>query len=266
METIGLIAAMSQESAALLRCVRRWQRIAIGALRGNCFELSGKTCLLVTSGMGTRRASIAARNLVEKSTPKSTPLSPPQLLISFGIAGAVEPELEIGDVVLAQAVCKMDRGVPGPLSPLASWPDAAREAVAQALAKRGAQLYVGTAVTTGGSQVTASQLGELTHPILEMETAGIAQVAAEAGIPLLSLRAISDGPCAPIPFDLGEMMDEDANLRVGRLLGAIVHNPRIISQSRRMMQNNRLAVDNAAIALVASLSQVTFGGSGGYYL
>ena len=54
------------------------------------------------------------------------------------------------------------------------------------------------------------------HPILEMETAGIAQVAAENGIPLLSIRAISDGPRAPIPFNLGEMMDEDANLRAGR--------------------------------------------------
>jgi nucleoside phosphorylase len=259
METIGLIAAMNQESAALLRCVRRWQRIAVGTLRGNCFELSGKTCLLVTSGMGTRRASIAARYLVEKSTPNSTPLSPTRLLISFGIAGAVEPELEIGDVVLAQAVCKLDQGVPGPLSPLASWPDAAREAATQVLAKRGAQLYVGTAVTTGGSQVMASRLGELTHPILEMETAGIAQVAMEKGIPLLSLRAISDGPRAPIPYDLGEIIDEDANLRAGKLLKAIVRNPRIVYQSWQLRRNSRIAADNAAMALVAALSQANFG-------
>jgi hypothetical protein len=99
------------------------------------------------------------------------------------------------------------------------------------------------------------QLGEMRHPVLEMETAGIATVAAEKGIPLLSLRAISDGPCAPIPFDLGEMMDEDANLQAGRLLKAIVRNPRIVFQSRRLMRNSKIAADNAAAALSAALSQ-----------
>jgi adenosylhomocysteine nucleosidase len=257
METIGLIAAMTQESAALRRCVKRWQNIEVGPLRGISFELSGQICVLVTSGMGVRRAGEAARNL----SALSPVLNTPQLLISFGIAGAVKGDLEIGDVVLAEAVCKLEKGAHGPLLPLKAWPTAAREAATQALAKRGKHLYSGTAVTTGGSQVMESRLGELKHPILEMETAGIAQVAAEAGIPLLSLRAISDGPCAPIPFDLGEVMDEDANLRAGKLMKMIVRNPRIVLQSRRIMRNNRIAADNAAIALVAALSQAPLGKS-----
>ena len=251
MESIGLIAAMTQESAALLHLVKDWKRIPIGGLPAYIFYLSGQTCLLVTSGMGVRRAGEAARTLLERNTPR--------LLISFGIAGAVQADLDIGDVVLSEAVCKLKQAVPGSLTPLAPWPAAAREVAIQALAKRGAHLFIGTAVTTGGSQVMESQLGELKHPILEMETAGIAQVAAEVGIPLLSLRAISDGPRAPIPFDLGEVMDEDANLRTGRLLKMIVRNPRIVLQSRRMMRNNRIAAYNAAIALVAALSQAAFG-------
>jgi hypothetical protein len=118
------------------------------------------------------------------------------------------------------------------------------------------------AVTTGGSQVTEHQLGEMRHPmhpILEMETAGIAQVAREKGIPILSIRAISDGPRAPIPFNLDEIMDEDTNLRAGRLLKALVRHPKIVLKLRQMMQNTRIAADNAAIALVAVLSQLTFG-------
>jgi adenosylhomocysteine nucleosidase len=251
METIGLIAAMTQESDALLRWIKGWQRIALGSFSSKCFELSGQICVLVTSGMGGRRASEAARNLVEMKAPR--------LLISFGIAGAVDADLEIGDVVLAETACRLEQGVPGPLLPLEPWPDAAREAVVQALAKRGARQWAGTAVTTGGSQVMEYQLGEMKHPILEMETVGIAQVAAEKGIPLLSLRAISDGPRAPIPFDLGEMMDEDANLQAGKLLMAVVRNPRIVFQSRRLMRNTRIAADNAAAALVAALSQPAFG-------
>ena len=252
MGTIGLIAAMTQESDALLRYIKGWKRIALGSFRGKSFEMSGQTCLLVTSGMGVRRASDATRNLIEMYRPR--------LLISFGIAGAVEADLEIGDVVTAEAVCRLDQRIPGPLLPLASWPEATRDAIAQALARRGARLWAGTAVTTGGSQVTEHQLGEMrhpVHPILEMETAGIAQLAKEKGIPLLSIRAISDGPRAPIPFNLDEMMDEDANLRVDRLLKALVRHPKIVLKLRQMRQNIRIAADNAAVALVAVLDQLT---------
>ena len=245
METIGLIAALTQESDALLRYIKGWKRIPLGSFRGKSFELSGQTCLLVTSGMGIRRAGEAARNLVETNAPR--------LLVSFGVAGAVEADLEIGDVVAAEAVCRLDQGVPGPHLPLKPWPDAACEAAVQVLARRGARLFAGTSITTLGSQIIKSQLGEIMHPILEMETAGIAQVAAEKGIPLLSLRAISDGPRASIPFNLGEMMDEDANLQVARMLKAIIRHPRIVLHLKRLMQNTWIAADNAAVALVAAL-------------
>jgi adenosylhomocysteine nucleosidase len=245
MQTIGLIAAMTQESAALLRRIRGWKRITLGPFRGHSFELSGQTCVLVTSGMGIRRASEAAQCLVE--------ITPARLLISFGIAGAVETDLEIGDVVAAAAVSRLDQGIPGPRLPLSTLSEDAWQTVTRALAGRGARLYTGTAVTTSGSQVMQPLSGEMMHPILEMETAGIAQVAAEKGIPLLSLRSISDGPRAPIPINLDEMMDGDANLQVGRMLKAVVRHPGIILQSRQMLRNTRIAADNAAIALVAAL-------------
>jgi nucleoside phosphorylase len=250
MDTIGLIAAMTQESAALLRHITGAERIAIGQFQGAHFEFAGKACTLVTSGMGMRRAREATKSLVETSAPG--------LLVSFGIAGAVEAVMQIGDVVLAESVCQFEREVVSPLISLTSWSDAACNAISRALSEHGYSLYAGTAVTTAGSQATQAQLADLLHPILEMETMGIAQVAKENGIPLLSLRAISDGPCAPIPFDLGEVMDEDANLRTGRLLGMILRNPGIIFQSLHMRRNTRLAEESSASALLAALSQADF--------
>jgi nucleoside phosphorylase len=248
METIGLIAAMTQESDALLRCMKGWRRIALGSSSGISFDISGQNCILVTSGMGIRRAREAARNLVE--------MKPPRMLISFGIAGAVEMDLQIGDVITPETVCRLYHGIPGDLNPLASWPDAAREAAVRALANRGARLLSGTAVTTGGSAIIGNKLDTILHPILEMETDGIAQVAAEKGIPLYSIRAISDGPCSPLPFDLGEVMDEEANLQSGKMLKAIFRHPGIVFRFRRMIRNTRIAADNAAIALTAALNQM----------
>ena len=246
METIGLIAAMPQESKALLRCIQEWRHTTLGPFRGARFKLLDRNCSLVTSGMGLKRAVDAAHTLLAVASP--------HLLVSFGIAGAVNDDLNIGDVVVAGNTCLLDKGLPGQFQSLATLSEAAWDAAAQVLQPDGARLVPGTAITTRGSQVVLQGLEEMAHPVLEMETAGIAQVAAERGIPLLSIRSVSDGPQSPIPFDLEAMLDDKDNLRIGKLLMMILRRPQIIFQSRRMLQNTRKAADHAARALVAILN------------
>lgn len=245
---IGLIAAMPRESDALLHLVGPWQRVALDSKSGYSFNISGQECVLVTSGMGIRRAHEATRCLVDAISPR--------VLISFGIAGAVEADLEIGDVVLPTAFLQLNKGTIGPVTLLAAWPGEAQEAAEKALASRGAHLFKGTVLTTVGSQISVDHLGGLEHPVLEMETAGIAGIALDRSIPLLSLRAISDGPRAPIPINVAEVMDENANLMAGKLLKVVLRNPRLLFQSRPIMRNSRVAADNAAISLVAALSSI----------
>jgi adenosylhomocysteine nucleosidase len=171
------------------------------------------------------------------------------------VAGAVNDDLGIGDVVTARNTCLLDKGIPGQFQRLALLSDAARQAAIQALQPRGARLFSGTAVTTRGSQFVQHQPEEMENPVLEMETAGIAQVAAEKGIPLLSLRAISDGPQAPIPFCLEAVTDEEYNLRIGKIVKTVLGHPQMVLQFLRLGWNTKKAAENAAIALVAALSQ-----------
>ncbi len=244
--TIALIAAMRQESQALLRLVRSARSASLGNLPAWTFSISDRPSVLVTSGMGARRAAQATQLLIERYDPR--------LIISFGIAGAVDDELDIGDVVLAEAYRQLDDKSEDAVKPLAAWPGTARLVINQALDELGKNLYIGTAITTRGAQVMPAQVVGMDHPILEMETAGIAQVAAQRAIPLYSLRAISDGPRAPIPLDLGEVMDEEANLRVGKMLTILVRQPGILRQALRMMKNTQTAADCAAQALLAALN------------
>lgn len=239
---------MKQESATFLHYIKDRTRVSIGRFQGYRFEISQRNFVLVTSGMGISRAAEAAHTLVEIYTPV--------LLISFGIAGAVEPELEIGDVVLVESTCPIKKRAAGSTLQLATWSNAACLAITQALSARGNHSYTGTAVTTPGSQANKAQLREMIHPILEMETTGIAQVAMERGIPFLSLRAISDGPRSPIPFDLADVMDGEANLQTSRLLISIIRKPSILYLSLRMLQNSRIAYKNAALALHTVLRQI----------
>jgi len=251
-ETIGIIAAMSQESEALLRLIELRDRSNLGPYRCYRFRLLHRDCWLLTSGMGLQRAAQATRALIDAASP--------QLLVSVGVAGAVNADLEIGDVVASGNCCLLDKeGLPGPFQPLARLSEAAWQAAELALQPGRAGLYRGTAVTTRGAQFVQQQPGQqpgkLTNPVLEMETAGIAGVAAEKEIPLLSLRAISDGPRAPIPFNLETMLDEQDNLRTREILKVILGHPRMLSQLVRMGRNTHQAADNAALALFAALSQ-----------
>jgi adenosylhomocysteine nucleosidase len=247
METIGLITAMAQESKALLRYIKEWTQIGLGTFRGARFQLMNRDCMLVTSGMGIERAMDATRNLLRASCP--------HLLVSFGIAGEVNQDLHIGDVVVAGNTCVLDNGLLGQYQSLAVLSLAARNAAAQILHPDGARLVNGTAITTRGFQVVMQQLETMPHPVLEMETAGIAQVAAEMGIPLVSIRSVSDGPRSPIPFNLEEILDEKYNLRIGKILMVLLHRPQVIFQSWQMLQNSRIAAANAARTVVAALSQ-----------
>ncbi len=246
MKYIGLIAAMKQESQALLRLAKRRDSLSLGPFQAEHIEIAGIDFLLVTSGMGMRRAGEAARKLIEYGAP--------DWIISFGIAGAVEPELAIGDVVLVDSVCQWMDGATTSLASLYPWNENECDAAARLLAERGQRLYHGTAVTTRGSQLTRDQLANLPHPVLEMETAGLAQAAIEKGVSLSAIRSISDGPAAPIPFDLAVMMDENANMRYGKILAEIARHPRMVSGLRDMMMNTSIAADNAAQALIQMLS------------
>ncbi len=246
MERIGLIAAMKLESDALLRLAKRLGSLSLGPLRAQNIEIAGMDCLLVTSGMGMHRAGEAARLLIEHASPG--------WVISFGIAGATESELEIGDVVVVDAVCQwLDGAATSPVS-IHPWNEEELGAAARLLTQRRNQLYHGTAVTTPGSQITRKHLVNLPHPVLEAETAGLAQAAMEKGVKLSAIRSISDGPVAPIPFDLAKMMDEHANIRYGKILVEIARHPRMIVGLRALVANSRIAADNAAQVLNQMLS------------
>lgn len=76
----------------------------------------------------------------------------PDLLVSLGIAGAVNDDLCIGDVVVARNTCVFDISLPRPFRPLASLSKEAWDAAAQVQQPEGARLVAGTAITTRGSQ------------------------------------------------------------------------------------------------------------------
>ena len=97
---IAILGAIKDEIAGIKNQMRiddtlRWQT-------GNAFagEWAGLSIVLVRSGMGRDRARRALVEIAEKWDLKE--------VISIGYAGALDPSLEVGDLVVADKVIEMD--------------------------------------------------------------------------------------------------------------------------------------------------------------
>jgi hypothetical protein len=111
----------------------------------------------------------------------------------------------------------------------------------------------GTAITTSGEQAPLAGAHDIACPVLEMETAGVLRAASEHGIPLLSIRSISDSPDEPLPFSIGDSLDRDGRLRPGRVAAMVLRNPRLIPRLARLRQNMDRAMGNLVAAVLAAL-------------
>jgi nucleoside phosphorylase len=241
MPVIGLIVAMRAEAGPLLKLVGARAGNRLGGRPSWRFQAGAHDCVMILSGMGREPARKAAEILAETESPR--------LIVSFGIAGALGKGFAIGDVVEGECCRAWEDGRLGNALPLSPLSEAARQAVSAAAGARGARYSRGTVLTVRGLQkVTASVEGPA---VLEMETVPIAQAAAARGIPLVSLRSISDSPEQPIPFAMHG--DEEFHLRPLVLLGAILRGPSIIRALLRLRRNGHQAARNLAEAVFAAL-------------
>lgn len=119
-------------------------------------------------------------------------------LIRVGTCGALQPDLGLQDVVLAQGASTDSNflahyDLPGTFAPLASFP-LLRRAVASA-ERRGMAVHVGNVLSSDvfySSDDSARRWARMGVLAVEMETAGLYAIAAAAGVEALSAVTVSD--------------------------------------------------------------------------
>src|SRR4051812_44130566 len=99
---VGVIAAMPEEIAPLLKRAKKYRRERLGECHLYRLQLGGVDFALVESGMGPRRAEAAARLLVAQLSPR--------IILSYGFAGGVRAGLKAGDLALARRVLLLKEG------------------------------------------------------------------------------------------------------------------------------------------------------------
>jgi adenosylhomocysteine nucleosidase len=252
MATIGLIAAMQEEIKPLLARVGTYTRERAGDFTLYRFRAGTRDACLVESGLGPEKAARATATLISTAAP--------DLIINFGLAGAITPGLGIGDVVIAQRLLFARERLFSEQQGLS--PELVETAIDLLKHRQGSSFEVcqGTCVTSGAileKRETARLLpAGVVNPVLEMETAAVAKIAAREGVPLLAVRAISDDATEELEFNITGFTDRNMNIKVHRVLWSLTRRPWLVPQLMRLARNSKRAGGNLARVVEILLAEL----------
>jgi adenosylhomocysteine nucleosidase len=218
MKTIGIIGAVEEE---IFELKSKMEVVAVKKMIGSEFyigKMHGKSVVLVRSGVGKVNAAICAQVLID--------LYAVDYIVNTGVAGALAPELTIGDVVISEDCVQHDfdlelADIPRGVIP--KMPDSFFKADDELvrLAQAAARTVLGDEKVHAGRIATGDQFiasGEAKNFIrdtfqalcTEMEGAAIAQTCVLNKIPFVIIRSISDQADENAASSFGEFFRDTA--------------------------------------------------------
>jgi adenosylhomocysteine nucleosidase len=228
---IGITFALPSESSDLVRqlqAIRRHDNLLSG-------KIADRDVTILHTGVGAKNCNARLEILLHKTRPR--------LVISSGFAGAVSEELRVGDLVLAK-----------------NFSDAQLLANAEQILRdrqpRLVKLFTSTSIVDSIAERNeiARRAGAAA---VDMETGAIAGVCNAHGVPLLSLRGVSDTPSQPFPAPPSVLFDIDRQrTSYGRLLAYLLRHPtstRRLFRFARQIARVRAVLTDAIVALVSEL-------------
>ena len=212
MKTIGIIGAMEVEVAILkekMEDVRIIKKASMDFYEG---ILAGKKVVVVRSGIGKVNAGICAQILAD--------LFSVDAIINTGIAGSLNKNINIGDIVLSTDVVQHDMDATGfgyrkgqiPQMPVFFFnaDEYLRRLAAEVCREVNPDIQVFEGRIASGDQFVCDQdvknriVSEFSAYATEMEGAAIGQAAYLNEIPFLVVRAISDKADGSAQMDYSE--------------------------------------------------------------
>lgn len=230
-ETIGLIGAMDEEIELLLAEMEHGHSVTKAGITYVQGNWQGKKIVVCRSGVGKVNAAITTQILIDHFGVTS--------VVFTGVAGALDPSLNIGDFVISSTCMQHDmdvtplgfeRGVI-PYQAVSDFPADQRliELAEEACQDFSAGKYMIGKVLSGdqfiASRETVHQLYEqLNGACAEMEGAAVAQACYMNGVPYVVIRSMSDKADGSAHANFAEFTVEASRRShgiVSRMVGSI---------------------------------------------
>jgi adenosylhomocysteine nucleosidase len=145
------------------------------------------------------------------------------VVVSFGLSGALDRNLSPGDLVVADGVATAD----GTIFPtcVIDLPDA----------------RIGRIVGSDSVVPTAEDKTRLTGLVVDMESHGIARAAQARNVPFIAVRAVADRATSSLPKSALVAIRSNGEPSVGRILAALAQRPWEILALARLARESRAA-------------------------
>jgi len=220
------MGAMPEEIEPLLKKVENVKKIEYA--NNSYYEATykGKKLVIAYSKIGKVFSSLTASTLIEK-------FGCSKLLFS-GVAGAINPELHIGDLIIADKLCQHDLDITifghdhGYVPEGAVFVETDRELreIAKEVAKKNELTLIEGTIATGDQFVASNErkefiLSTFDADAIEMEGASVAVVCNALNTPFFVLRAISDTANDDAGMDFDEFMVGSAIISANFILDMV---------------------------------------------
>ena len=220
MAKVAIIAALQREVRPL---VKDWPT-ATAEHQGREFTVYESTyAIVVCGGIGLEAARRAAEAIIAKYSP--------EIIISAGVAGALVPELHLGETIFPGAVIDTQ--------------DGSRHETAIKAAPVG-NTALGRTVLASSPEITGvkrnQQLAKYGAHAVDMESAAVARAAQVHGLAFVAIKAISD----ELDFELPEMSRfiRRGQFQTAPFLLYVALRPWLWLRVVRLARNTQLASEN----------------------
>jgi adenosylhomocysteine nucleosidase len=204
-----------------------------------------QTASILITGIGRQNA--------EKSLREFLATHSPELVLTCGFAGGLNPNLKLGDVVfeltdrrgeLHEPQTEKESGTrvthPSESSPR-------REKLSAAGAKP-VKFFCADRIATTVDEKKKLR-AETGADAVEMESAAIHAICRERGIPCATVRGISDTASEDLPLDFNQLTKPDRNLDFSKLAWTIAKSPGKIGALLKLQKKTRFAAEKLASVL-----------------
>ena len=188
---IGIVIPTEYEAKALIARLRAPQQIALRGRTATRGLIGKNQCMIVISGIGKVLCASATQQLIDHASCEA--------LFHLGSAGALSPELKIGDFILGEEIIEHDHyslfGKLNVVEKAKSDSDLVHRILKYADSS-GKKIFQGSILSGTEDIVTTKRRDELYNKFaglsVDWESFAFAKVCNVANLPCLVLRAISD--------------------------------------------------------------------------
>lgn len=229
------------------RALREFRAVLWGDAEVYRAQIGAAEVVVLLTGVGPKQAHLQTAKVLGGDQESI------HLCISSGLAGALKPEYQIGQVVAARAVCTENELRDSSSNRLQS--STALLSFAEECGATVVEQFFSSVRVVGRAE-EKRELGEHSDAV-EMESFEVLLESAAYGIPAIAIRAISDSVDDDLPLDMNRIFTDEGQVSIPRVLGQVALHPTAVPELVRLGQNSKTAAEALAQFLDKYITMVS---------